>query len=323
MYFEASSTILCSDTPLSDIFITEYLPSMEGDFAKIYIYCLFLAKHGKQATVEELTKKLCLEQEKVREAFLYLESIGAVTRNDSGIVFHDLKDKEIKKLYRPKMTSTPEEAALSAERNKKRNSIVSDINNVFFQGLMSPSWYTDIDSWFDKYQFEEDVMFALFQQCYDHKALTKAYIVKVADNWFSKNIRSGLDLDKYFFEYQKIKDIRLKIVKKLKRKSQLTEYEEAYLEKWVMEYGYDFNIIELALKRTTSISSPNFEYINRIITEWHDKGLKTLEEITEYEKSRRSKNQRSGQSKTTVPQKGNFEQRKYDDDYYDNLYKNV
>jgi DnaD/phage-associated family protein len=323
MYFETSCSILCSDTPLPDIFITEYLPSMEGDFAKLYIYCLFLSKHGKNATAEELSKKLNIEQEKIKEAFLYLESIGVLVRNDKGIIFTDIKDKEIKKLYRPKLSSTPEEAALSADRNKKRNSIVTDINNVFFQGLMSPSWYSDIDSWFNKYQFEEDVMFALFRHCYDHKALTKAYIIKVADNWLSKSIKNGLDLDRYFYEYQKMQDIRHKIVKKLKRHNPLTEYEEAYLEKWVMEYGYDFSIIEIALKRTTSISNPNFEYISRIINEWHDKGLKTCDEIAEYEKARRSKAHTSTPAKSAVPQKGNFEQRKYSDDYFDKFIKTV
>jgi len=43
---------------------------------------------------------------------------------------------------------------------------------------MSPSWYTDIDAWFDRYKFDEDVMLALFQYCFDHKGLIKPYIEK-------------------------------------------------------------------------------------------------------------------------------------------------
>jgi DnaD/phage-associated family protein len=238
-------------------------------------------------------------------------------------VINDLKEKEVKKMYRPKQTSTPEEAAMSAERNKERNRTVTAINNAFFQGLMSPSWYTDIDAWFDKYHFEEDVMYTLFQHCYDHKALTKSYITKVADNWLSKGIINNFDLDRYFIEYQKIKDIRSKISKKLKRQGPLTEYEEAYIEKWVSDFSYDFTIIVLALKRTTSIANPNFEYINRIITDWNEKSLKTRDEIIQYEKERRAKSTGTPKKDAPVPQKGNFEQRKYDDEFYDNLYKNT
>ena len=43
---------------------------------------------------------------------------------------------------------------------------------------MSPSWYTDIDAWFDKYGFEEDVMYALFKHCYDYRGLSRQYITR-------------------------------------------------------------------------------------------------------------------------------------------------
>ena len=325
MIYESNMSILYSDTQVPDVFITEYMPSMDSDFVKVYIYCIFLAKYGKQAAPEDISKKLALEADRVREALACLEGMGVIQRTNSGVVIADLKEKEIKKLYRPKTTSTPEEAAFSSERNKKRNKFVSDINNKFFQGVMSPSWYTDIDAWFDKYRFEEDVMFALFQHCYDHKGLAKQYIIKVADNWHSKNIKNQFDLDKYSMEYQKLRDIRLKIMKKIRKQGYLTEYEEAYVEKWVMDFGYDFEIIELALKKTTAILNPNFEYINKILTEWNEKGLKNREDIILYEKSKKAAGQaRNGKPReAAVPQKGNFEQRKYDDEFFEKLYKDV
>jgi len=248
---------------------------MNCEYIKVYIYCLFLGKRNKQASSEEISKTLDLDPEKVKEAFTYFESLGIVARNESGIVITDLKDREIRKLYRPKTASSPEEAILSSERNKKRSKFISDINNAFFQGVMSPTWYTDIDMWFDKYQFEEDVMYALIRYCYDHKGLSKQYIAKVADSWHSKNIKNSFDLDRYSMEVEKLKGISQKIRKKIKKQGYLTEYEESYLEKWVMVYGYDFDIIELALKKTTSVLNPSFEYINRILTDWSEKGLRT------------------------------------------------
>jgi len=320
MYFESYKSILYSDTLLPDIFITEYMPSMDCDFVKVYIYCLFLSKYNKQASVQELSKKLDIDENRVKDALTYLENVGVISRTDDKITITDLKEKEINKIYRMKQTSTPEEAALSAERNKKRNQIISAINNTFFQGVMSPSWYTDIDAWFDKYKFEEDVMYALFQHCYDHKGLSKQYIAKVADNWYSKGIRNSFDLDWYFMEYQKLKDIRLKIVKKLKRQGLLTEYDESYIEKWVMEYNYGFDVIELALRKTTAISNPNFEYINKILTNWYESGLRTKEEVLEHEKATKQAKAKKTANSQVIPQHVNFEQRKYDKDYYQKLY---
>jgi DnaD/phage-associated family protein len=326
MVFDTNISMLYSDTLIPDVFISEYMPSLEGDFIKVYIYCLFLSKYKKNPSSDDIAKKLELQTQRVKEALVRLEELGLISRgtNENVINITDLKEREIKKVYRAKTTSSPEEAELSSERSKRRSRFISSINNAFFQGVMSPSWYTDIDAWFDKYQFEEDVMFALFKHCYDYKALSRQYIIKVADNWHSKNIHNSFDLDKYSIEAQKIKDIRSMIIKKLRKKGLLTEYEEAYVDKWVSEYGYGKDIIELALKRTTSAVNPSFEYINKILSNWHEKGYKTVDEINAAEGvKKQSGTAKSKPRDSAAPQKGNFDQRKYDDEYFDKLYKDV
>ncbi len=326
MLFESYKSILYSDTLLPDIFITEYMPMMSGDSLKVYVYCLFLSKYGKNASVDEFAKNLGMDTDKIKESISNLENLGVLTWKMDGIVLHDLKEKEIKKMYRLKTTSSPEEAANNFDRNKKRNEIIYTINNSFFQGVMSPSWYTDIDAWFDRYKFDEDVMLALFQHCFDHKGLVKAYIEKVAESWKSRNIRNSFDLDNYSIEYKNFKDVRLSIIKKLKLGRNLTEYEDAYVEKWVMDYKYSFEIIELALRKTTAKTNPNFNYINSIITSWYTNGLKSKEEILVYEANRKKSAAKTAATPnvvSNVPQKGNFEQRKYEEGFLDSLYENA
>lgn len=323
MNFEASLAILYSDTLVPDIFITEYMPSMDGDYVRVYLHCLFLCKHDKNASIDEFAAKLDISIDKVKSALVYLENLGIMRVNNETIVLTDLKEKEINKLYRIKLSSTPEEAILSSERNKRRNSIITAINNAFFQGLMSPSWYTNIDAWFDRFKFDEDVMMNLFQHCSDHKCLTPAYLTKVADNWVAKNIRTHFDLEKYFEEYQRYKDIRGKINKKLKIARNFTEYEEDILEKWVLTYKYSFDIIELALKKTTSKTNPNIKYIDAIITNWYENGLRSCEDIIAFESKKKESYKKQSKSTGSVPQSNNFEQRKYDKSYYDSLYDDV
>lgn len=323
MLFESYKSILFSDTLVPDIFLSEYMPSMDGDCVKVYMHCLFLSKYNKPISAEELSKKLGIDVDKIKNSFTYLESVGVLSWQEDNIVLTDLKEKEVNKVYRLKTTSTPEEAAFSTDRNKRRNEIIYAINNNFFQGIMPPSWYTDIDAWFDRYKFDEDVMFSLFQHCYDHRGLSKNYIIKVADSWHSKNITNSFDLDNYSIEYQKFKDIRLKIIKKLKLNRNLTEYESEYVDKWVMDYKYDFDIIDLALKKTTAKTNPNIKYVDAIISDWFQNALKTKEEIIAYEKNKKQTSIKRQNKNNAIPQKGNFEQRKYDDEYYDNLYENM
>jgi len=326
MFFKEYKSILYSDTLVPDIFITEYMPSMDGDYVKIYLHFLFLSKYNKWATDEEIAKKLEIDIDKVKKALFYFESVGIITNTENGVELADLKEKEINKMYRLKLTSTPEEAALSAERNKKRNKIISSINNRFFQGVMPPSWYTDIDAWFDKYQFDEDVMFELFQLCYENNGLSKNYIISVAEDWHRRNIKDHFELEKYLNEVKKYKDIRGMIVKKLNLNRNLTQYEEEYVKKWVMDYGYGFDIIELALRKTTGKTNPNINYIHKIITDWNKKNLRTKEEveadIAKFASVNTSAADKKGR-KAAVPQKGNFDQREYDDQFFDSLYDNT
>lgn len=324
MFYEANNSVLYSDTLIPDVFISEYLPSIEGDSLKIYVYILYLSKHDKSATPWEMSKKLNMDVEKVKEAIEILENYGILDKKEKRTVLVDLKEKEIKKLYRLKTTSMPGEAIENNAKNKKRNETIYAINEKFFQGLMSPSWYTDIDAWFDRFKFDEDVMYTLLQHCYDHKGLAKHYIEKVAENWFSKGIKSSHDLDTYYMESQKIRDIRNKIVKKLKFNRMLTEYEEEMVEKWCSIYNYEFDIIEIVLKRTTGKTSPNFNYINALLTDWNARGLRTKEEILQYTSSLGAKSSsEKGGFDAKVPQYADFEQREYNEDDLKKFYANL
>ena len=319
MQVKSKNSMLFSDTPVPDLFVAEYLPSASGEFIKVYIYCLFMAKHGKSIPPLDLSKKLGMELSLVKEALSYWENLGALSRKGEEIILSDLKEKEVNRLYRPKLTSSPEDARQAIERNQQRSQAISAINNAFFQGIMSPSWYIDIDAWFDKYGFEEDVMISLFKYCFDKHALHQKYVQAVAEAWHNKGIQDSLQLDAYYSVYEKCNEIKKLIRKKLGLTRNLTEYEAAYVEKWVLEFGYQFDIIELALKKTTSKTNPNFDYLNAIFAQWHENGLKTAQQVQENMKANKPKKTAAKDGKP-MPYK-NYKQRNYEnfDKFYDNL----
>lgn len=299
MKITTNTSLLLADTPVSDIFISEYLIDMHGDFVKVYLYCLFLAKFDKEITMLDLAKKTGLQLDRVKQAIEYLNSVGIVVSTENGMMVCDLKEKEVNRLYRPKLSSTPEEAAETINRNKKRSEVITAINNTFFQGIMNSAWYNDIATIFDKYSFDEDVVYSLFKYCFDKHALHKKYLFTVAEGWYENNVKNLDDLDRYYSEYEKSNKIKKQITKKLGFTRNLTEYEDAYIQKWTMEFGYDLSLIELALKKTTSKTNPNFEYLNKIISDWNEKGLRTKDDIENYSKQVIEKNKFIKQNKDT------------------------
>lgn len=312
-------SLLFSTTDLPDIFFTEYLTQASGDFIKVYLYLVFLSKYGKDVKINDLSKKLDLPLKTIQDAIKYWENESVITRKSTGYIINNIQEIELHKLYNPKITSSPEELQKTAN-NQYRAKAIEQINNEFFQGIMSPSWYSDIDLWFKKYPFDEEVMIALFRYCFNRSALHRNYIQAVAEAWTKNNIRTFHDLELNEEKQEKIHSFAKAIAKKLGLNRQLSQYEEAYVEKWIIDFDFSFDIIEIALKRTTAKANPNFDYLDKLLTDWHDRKLKTAQEVQKFleEMKLKNKNVKDLEKKNGYQ---NYDQRNYDN--LNNLYANI
>ena len=200
-------SLLFSTTNLPDVFFTEYLSQISGDGIKIYLYMTFLAKYNKDIKLNDLSKKLGIALKDIQESIKKLEEDGLITKKNTGYILNNIQELELHKLYTPKVTSSPEELEKVA-KNKYRAQAIESINNECFQGIMSPSWYSDIDLWFKKYSFDEEVMIALFRYCYNRSALHRNYIQTVAEAWYKNNIKTFNDLDIYYEKQEKLKNLQ-------------------------------------------------------------------------------------------------------------------
>ena len=254
----------------------------------------------------------------ISDGLKFLEEAKLILKKTTGFIVIDLQEVTLNNLYKPNLTQS-KETVEQISKNKSRAKAIEHINNMYFQGIMGPSWYNDIDLWFRKYNFDEQVMIALFDYCYNRSALHKNYVQAVAEAWGANKIQTWNDLDIYDQKQEKLKKIKNTIAKKLGKYNGLTQYEEAYIENWVLDFGYDMNIIEIALKRTTFKQNPTFEYINNIITDWHERSLKTPDEITAFIEQRKKQSKDLKEMKAQVS-KANYEQRKYNN--LDFLYAN-
>lgn len=310
--------LLFSETVVPDIFFAEYLPQLPGDYMKIYFYMVFLSKYKKDIKINDMSKKLSLPLKTINDGLKFLEENKLILKKTTGYIIIDLQEATLNNLYKPNLAQS-KETVEQISKNKSRAKAIEHINNMYFQGIMGPSWYNDIDLWFRKYNFDEQVMIALFDYCYNRSALHKNYVQAVAEAWGANKIQTWNDLDIYDQKQEKLKKIKNTIAKKLGKYNGLTQYEEAYIENWVLDYGYDMNIIEIALKRTTFKQNPTFEYINNIITDWHERSLKTPDEITAFIEQRKKQSKDLKEMKAQVS-KANYEQRKYNN--LDFLYAN-
>lgn len=289
-----------------------------GDFIKVYLYILFLSKHNKDININDLSKTLSIAYPVIQEALKYWEEHRAITKKGTGFIVNNLQEIELQRLYKPNVSLSAEDI----ERNEKSNtraSLIETINNSFFQGIMSPTWYADIDLFFKKYNFDEQVMMALFTYCFQRSALSPNYVRAVASAWAAAAVHTFRDLEIYTQKADNLQKSYSAIQKKLGLKRCLTEYEQGYVKKWTVDYGYSLDIIEIALKKTVSKANISFDYLDKMITDWNTRDLKTSDDVQNYLVSAKA----LAQNKKDLEKKvkyNNFEQRSYTN--FDSLYAN-
>ena len=309
-------SFLFSSTDIPDVFFTEYLPEAAGDYIKVYFYMAFLAKFDTEIKINDLSKTLGLDFPTVQDAIKYWETKGLFVKNPNGYALTNLQERELAKLYNPKVSLDPETIEKNAE-NQYRAKVIDSINSQFFSGTMSPSWYADIDLWFEKYGFDDQVMIALFNYAYENRALHRNYIQTVADAWSKEKIKTFNDLDQYYERREKINIFKKDISKKLNLSRNLTSYDEEYIYKWVETYKFNIDVIDIALKKASTKNSISFEYIDKLLSDWHEKELFTVSEVNTYLDSLKNKEKKTKQVKQLA-----FEYTQSTFDNWDSLYDN-
>lgn len=307
-------SLLFSTTSFSDLFFSEYLSEASGDSVKVYLYITFLSKFNKEIKLTDLSKKLDLPLKIIQDSLKYWENLGLLLRKNQGYEIKNIQEIELHKMYNPKVTISSKDLEEKTE-NIARASIIDSINNQFFNGLMSPSWYSDIELFYQKYKFEDGVMIALFSYCYNKSALHKNYIIKVAEDWHKNNVQTYAELEEYYMRQEQLQLLISSIKKKLRLTRNLTIFEEAFVEKWYNTYKFSMEIIDIALKRTTKGFNLNFDYIDKCLTDWYEKKLLTTEQINSYIQIEKTKPIQNKEKNSSSPEK-----RKYTnfDDFYSN-----
>lgn len=135
----------------------------------------------------------------------------------------------------------------------------------------------------DELKFSCELIDYLLQYCIERDKKDFRYILTVAMDWEKQNITTPKQAKALPGKYSK--EI-YSILKLLGRKSDIVPTEADYAIKWSKEYGMPFEVISEACNRTVlATDSHRIEYCDKIITSWHNNGVKNLEDISKCDAS--------------------------------------
>ena len=306
---------------VSEIFILKYMKDMPQEAVKLYMYLLYIEANQINIEIETISKEINISLKDIKASLDYLQEKGLIIMMEEGFYIVDLQEKEVMELYTPKVTASKEMIEANQKKNNKREKIINDIESMYFAGNMKAEWYKKIILWFEKYNFSNEAMLGIFSHCFSDEVKPIAYVETVVKSMADKGVITINDLSKQIVNYDKKSKI-IKFVKtELNLHKALTKPQERIVEKWIFDYNYDKEQIKLVIDKTINAQNVGFNYLDKIITEWYQQGLKTAEEILKYEKEnkekleekKKEKNNRKSTNNIASNNIENREQRKYED----------
>jgi len=272
-------------TPIENIFINHYLPRAPGDFVKVYLLGLkYCFNSSSSISNRVIAKTLDLLESDVVKAWTYWEdqNIIRIEHQDQGEnLIHFLNIKEVVLNKSSSLSNKKPNTAdkiISSRKNKKIKDMHEVIEKMYGRPL-STSEILLYQQWMEDYSFTPELIVLMLEDCFNRGRKEMAYIKQVALNWFNAGVKTLKDAEKYMLSHKEKWEKYFKVMSFLGFKRPPTQKEEEIMDKWFDQLKLDLEVILEACGETAAISQPNFRYVDKIITDWHNKGLTTLDKI--------------------------------------------
>lgn len=292
-----------STTAISNRFIDEYMTNANGEFVKIYLYLLrCMNSPDCSFSISRAADKFNHTEKDIQRALKYWEKMNLLQleydadKSIAGIYFLD-SEAEPKKddtvplkkaapapsIKAPAAVSPEPKSLYSADELKalREKEEVQELMFVAESYLARPLTSTDIQtllSWYDQLKLSTDLIVYLMEYCIAGGHSSLHYMDKVAVNWKNENITT---VEQAKRSSQTHSQLHYAVLKALGIQGRsLIPAECSYIEKWSKEYGFGQDMITEACSRTIlAIHQPNFEYADRILTNWKRQNIQTLSDI--------------------------------------------
>ena len=264
------------DTSVENIFINEYMVSAPGEFVKVYMFAHMYSCLETDITNEDIAKHLGIDHEDVLKAWTYWERMGVVRkiRNnpddkfDYDIEFISLKEQ----LYGEKTKAK----SITVESNV--NSLMSDkeIQNMFTQiekiagKVISGTEMMEILSLINDFNAAPEVIVYGYSYCVQKKKKNIKYITAVIKKWAEEGLTDVIAVEKHLSENDKKHHLYKRVFQALGFARNATEEEKRIIDTWFETMGFSLDKVLTACSKTSGISSPNINYVNKILINWYE-----------------------------------------------------
>lgn len=302
-------------------FIMDYMPQALGGYVKVYLYLLAAYQNPAHEGIqlEDVAKDLDMLYSELIAALEYWTKEGVLsfkllTDNDFELSFNETK---------PEFPAASNDAPTSTTTSPSPRSFIqqtrphysadelslycaehASISNLFticekYLGrLLSATDQQVLYGLYDWLNLPLDLIEYLVEYCSSNNHTHIRYIEKVALGWVDQGITTVESAKNQVTITKKYRTI----LKTLGMSGEtITNHQRKLLDKWLVDYAFDLTVILEACNRTvTYSSSPSLNYLGSILDKWHEKGIKTVEDIEKLDKNHTKEKEKEQQSNSTT-----------------------
>lgn len=290
MTTDERSKLLLSDTLVPDLFITQYMSSLNGSAIQLYLF-LLLNRDSSRAkmNVEKLAKKIGWTQSETEEQVFILTAAGLLERDEEGTLsLADIKAREIDRYIESKAN----EGLLTPPQHMEPAlmSLTRSIDDTFFMGKMNYAWHRFIDESASVYKLKPEVIYALFDTLHERKKLfvrSPRSAEELRSDWCNRGVHTAEDLEKVTEEDRRIKECVASLGKKTRKALDGIDLE--YVHTWICTYkmnpdvpAYLYTLLRKDKEKVT------FAQMDIVMQEWFSHNIHTVEEASTFEVVKRA-----------------------------------
>lgn len=337
-------------TSVSNVFIDEYMSGANGEFVKIYLYLLRQLNSADAGfSLSEIADKFEHTEKDVKRALCYWERMQLLhldydtNENLIAIRLMDALSKTgSEKTSAQQTTATETTQAVSSDVPKvpvKKSYSADDIKEFTNQEAVTELVFiaeqylgrtltaTDLNTifyFYDELNLSIELIEYLIEYCVSNRHTSIRYIEKVALAWAENGYQTVEQAKQANGQYNQTYSAVMKALGISGRN--LISSETAYIEKWKNTFGFSIELIQKACEKTIqTIHEPSFEYTDRILNNWKESNITSLEDVakadTEHQKRKKTP---VTPTRTIVSNKFTaFDQRNYDDSRLEKMLLNT
>ena len=265
-----------SFTSVENRFITKYLPVLEPNAIKIYLFSLYVYQNGLSSySLEDFAKHLSITEDETKNYFEYLEEFELV----SVISFSPF---EVKILNADNVYGTPKKF-----KPEKYADFTKTVQNIIKGRMISTNEFREYFVLLEDYGFEQDALLMIITYCVNLKGdnIRFQYIKKVAKSFAEDGITTAKKVDEKLSAYTSSTPALLKIYSESGIKKQPDIDDDKLYKKWTVELGFEDEAIIAASKLFKAKTS---EKIDEALSELYKSKKFDVKEIEDYCKNKNS-----------------------------------